>query len=114
MRRLAKVVECRASQPGVPPGPSSARPAAREEQPGPHALDRQGNHGRHPRRRDPAPAAPATDRLFEMPAPSAWIAVQAGGPNALVDRLMRESHMPGLLLDTDAPADDPRASAPAV
>ncbi|MES2992843.1 MAG: PD-(D/E)XK nuclease family protein [Pseudomonadota bacterium] len=55
--------------------------------------------------------APATDRLFEMPAPSAWIAVQAGGPNALVDRLMRESHVPGLLLDTDAPADDPFRAA---
>ncbi|KQW36335.1 PD-(D/E)XK nuclease family protein [Rhizobacter sp. Root404] len=51
--------------------------------------------------------APATDRLFERAASSAWIAVQAGGPDTLVDRLMREARVPCLLIDTDAPEDDP-------
>jgi ATP-dependent helicase/nuclease subunit B len=62
--------------------------------------------------------APVTDRLFERPEPAAWIAVQAGGPNALVERLMGEARVPCLLIDTDAPEDDPfraseRRAAPA-
>jgi ATP-dependent helicase/nuclease subunit B len=51
--------------------------------------------------------APATDRLFEMKAPSGWIAVQAGGADALTDALMSACAVPALLIDTDPPGDDP-------
>ncbi len=49
---------------------------------------------------------PASDRLFAL-RPSAWIAVQAGGPEALTTRLMLDSAAPCLLIDTDAPPDAP-------
>ena len=52
-------------------------------------------------------AAPATDRLFSLVPPSAWIAVQAGGPDALTERLMADAMVPCLVLDTDVPMDDP-------
>ncbi|HEV7913576.1 MAG TPA: PD-(D/E)XK nuclease family protein [Albitalea sp.] len=58
-----------------------------------------------------AAAAPSTDVLFSL-RPSAWIVVQAGGPDALAQRLMASSAAPTrcLLLDADAPADDPFAA----
>ena len=49
--------------------------------------------------------APATDRLFTAPPPAAWIAVQAGGADALTVRLMAEATTVSLVIDTD-PADD--------
>lgn len=49
--------------------------------------------------------APATDRLFTVPPPAAWIIVQAGGPDALTTRLITDGPAPALVLDTD-PADD--------
>ena len=63
-------------------------------------------------------AAPATDRLFAL-RPSAWIVVQAGGADALCARLQVDSVAPVLLLDADAPDDDPfslidRACSPAL
>ena len=51
--------------------------------------------------------APPTDRLFVLAPPSAWIAVQAGGPDALTARLMADAAVPCLVIDTDAPDDDP-------
>ena len=51
--------------------------------------------------------APATDRLFEAPAPAAWIVVQAGGPDALTTRLVAERDVPCLWLDADGPEADP-------
>ncbi|MEP6874668.1 MAG: PD-(D/E)XK nuclease family protein [Burkholderiales bacterium] len=61
---------------------------------------------------------PATDALFAAPAPSAWIAVQAAGADALTGRLMAASDAPCFVIDTDASRDDPFArlapqSAPA-
>jgi len=56
--------------------------------------------------------APATDRLFSMAAPSAWIVVQAGGSDALTDALLSESRSHALVIDTDAAADDPFARTP--
>ena len=53
--------------------------------------------------------APATDALFAAPAPSAWIAVQAGGGDTLAGRLMAASAAPCLVIDTDPSADDPFA-----
>jgi ATP-dependent helicase/nuclease subunit B len=55
---------------------------------------------------------PATNRLFTIVAPSAWIAVQAGGPDALTASLMNESAAPGLVIDTDAVGDDLFARVP--
>jgi ATP-dependent helicase/nuclease subunit B len=60
-----------------------------------------------------ASAAPAlsTDRLFTAPAPAAWVAVQAGGPSPLIDRVMDESGVPCLTIDLDVSDDDPFALA---
>ena len=62
--------------------------------------------------------APVTDRLFALQ-PSAWIVVQAGGADALSTRLQNDALAPGLLIDCDAPDDQPfgllaTASAPAL
>ncbi len=54
-----------------------------------------------------AAPAPATERLFSAAAPSAWIAVQAGGVDPLTQRLLAESTAPCLTIDTDAAEDDP-------
>ena len=51
-------------------------------------------------------AAPATDRLFALQ-PSAWIVVQAGGPDALCVRLLSDAPGAALLVDCDAPEDRP-------
>ena len=49
-----------------------------------------------------AAAAPATDALFDLH-PSAWIVVQAGGPDVLIRRLLdHDSGTPSLWTDTDA------------
>ena len=48
-----------------------------------------------------ASADPLTDAFFAL-RPSAWIAVQAGGPDVLTQRLMACSTVPGLWIDTDA------------
>ncbi len=53
-----------------------------------------------------APAR-ATDRLFDLANVSAWVAVRAGGDDPLTTRLMADSTAPGLLIDTDATAEDP-------
>ena len=55
-----------------------------------------------------ASAAPATDALFGLRA-SAWIAVQAGGVDALTMNLLLQADAatPTLWIDTDADADDP-------
>jgi ATP-dependent helicase/nuclease subunit B len=53
--------------------------------------------------------APATDRLFTMAAPPAWIVVQAGGPDALTQRLIAVPGARALVIDLDADADDPFA-----
>ena len=54
-------------------------------------------------------APPATtDRLFSL-APSAWISVQAGGPDALVVALFDAATAPCLVIDTDAALDAPFA-----
>lgn len=47
-------------------------------------------------------ADPSTDRLFAL-RPSAWIGVQAGGADALVQRLMAAAEAPALCIDADAP-----------
>ena len=49
-----------------------------------------------------ASADPTTDRLFAL-RPSAWIIVQAGGADALVQRLMAASDVPALCIDADVP-----------
>ena len=49
-----------------------------------------------------ASADPATDRLFAL-RPSAWISVQVGGHDVLVQRLMAVSEVPTLCVDADAP-----------
>ncbi len=51
-------------------------------------------------------AAPATDRLFTL-RPSAWIVVQAGGPDALCASLLSGAPESALLIDCDAPDDRP-------
>jgi ATP-dependent helicase/nuclease subunit B len=56
--------------------------------------------------------APPTDRLFSMPPPSAWIVVQAGGPDALVASLLAATPSPALVIDADAGDDDPFAHVP--
>ena len=52
---------------------------------------------------------PATDRLFASAAPAAWIAVCAGGADALTARLLADAAVPTLVIDTDADDDDPFA-----
>lgn len=49
---------------------------------------------------------PATDRLFAL-RPSAWIVLEAGGPDALSTRLQREADAPALLIDCNPPSDRP-------
>ncbi len=49
-----------------------------------------------------ASADPPTDRLFTL-RPSAWITVQAGGPDALVQHLMAAADAPTLCIDADGP-----------
>ena len=51
--------------------------------------------------------SPATDRLFTSAAPAAWIAVRAGGADALTARLLADAAVPTLVIDTDAAEDDP-------
>lgn len=53
---------------------------------------------------------PATDRLFVVQ-PGAWVVVQAGGVDPLVEAVLRASAVPALVLDADTLAP---ASAPAV
>ncbi len=56
-----------------------------------------------------AAAAPAhTDSLFAL-RPSAWIAVAAGGPDAVAEAVATQGTVPALRLVLDAPADDPFA-----
>ncbi len=57
-----------------------------------------------------AGAAPDTDALFEL-RPSAWIVIEAGGPDPLVDALLAHAapHMPCLRLSVDVSLDDPFA-----
>ena len=50
--------------------------------------------------------APVTDRLFDL-RPAAWVVVQAGGPDALAIRLLNDAFTPGLLIDCDAPEQQP-------
>ena len=50
--------------------------------------------------------APITDRLFALKT-SAWIVLQAGGPDALSTRLQNAADAPGLLIDCDPPSDRP-------
>ncbi|HJV61953.1 MAG TPA: PD-(D/E)XK nuclease family protein [Albitalea sp.] len=60
-----------------------------------------------------ANAAAATDLLFAL-RPSAWIAVQAGGPDALAAALLsHDAGIPALLIDADPPAEEPFARLPA-
>lgn len=54
--------------------------------------------------------SPATDRLFAMAPPSAWIAVQAGGPDPLIACLMTNAAAPCLVVDTDTSPDEPFAA----
>ncbi|MGD9834620.1 MAG: PD-(D/E)XK nuclease family protein [Piscinibacter sp.] len=49
-------------------------------------------------------AAPATDRLFEAE-PAGWVALQAGGPDGLVESLLAAARCPCLIVDADADAD---------
>ena len=56
--------------------------------------------------------APATDRLFAMPAPSAWIVVRAGGDDALTTRLLAACAVPSLIVDADPVGDDPVEAVP--
>ena len=53
--------------------------------------------------------APATDRLFDAPAPAAWIVVQGGGPDPLIASLVAAHAAPCLWLDTDPEGSDPFA-----
>jgi len=48
-------------------------------------------------------AAPATDRLFEAE-PAAWVALQAGGADGLVESLLAAARCPCLIVDADADA----------
>ena len=55
--------------------------------------------------------APVTDRLFEL-RPAAWVAVQAGGVDALVASLLAEvAGLPVLMIDADAAATQVAARA---
>jgi ATP-dependent helicase/nuclease subunit B len=60
-------------------------------------------------------AAPGTDRLFEL-APAGWVALQAGGPQPLVEALLAETQRPALVVDADeaAGAAPPARAEPAV
>lgn len=63
--------------------------------------------------------APATDRLFLMAPPSAWVAVEAGGSDPLARALMAQARVPGLLIETDPEdaalfAGVPRTAPPAL
>ncbi|HEY0856822.1 MAG TPA: PD-(D/E)XK nuclease family protein, partial [Albitalea sp.] len=51
-------------------------------------------------------AAPATDLLFDL-RPAAWIAVQAGGSDALIDALLDGASTPALRIVTDVPSEAP-------
>jgi len=52
-----------------------------------------------------ASAEPVTDVLFDL-RPSAWIAVQSGGPDLFVQNLLsRWQHVPALIIDADASPD---------
>lgn len=53
---------------------------------------------------------PSTDRLFTARPAAGWIAVQAGGADALVASLLANAIAPALVIDTDADADDPFAA----
>jgi ATP-dependent helicase/nuclease subunit B len=53
-----------------------------------------------------ASAEPATDLLFSL-RPSAWIVVQAGGPQPMASALLAEATVPRLLIDADPPLSDP-------
>ena len=55
-----------------------------------------------------APEASSTDRLFAL-RPSAWIAIQAGGADRLAVALLSQGDAPALIVDTDAPIDQPFA-----
>jgi ATP-dependent helicase/nuclease subunit B len=55
-----------------------------------------------------APAA-ATDRLFAL-RPSAWICVEAGGPEPLFASVSAASELPALVIATDVPLVDPFAA----
>ena len=48
-------------------------------------------------------AAPATDRLFEAE-PAAWVALQAGGADELIESVLATARCPGLVVDADAQA----------
>jgi ATP-dependent helicase/nuclease subunit B len=50
----------------------------------------------------------STDRLFRL-RPSAWIAIQAGGPDRLAMALLADGDAPALVIDTDVPLDAPFA-----
>ena len=56
-----------------------------------------------------APESSSTDRLFGL-RPSAWIAIQAGGADRLALALLGEGDAPALVVDTDAPLDQPFTS----
>ena len=56
-----------------------------------------------------APDAASTDRLFEL-RPSAWIAIQAGGPDRLALALLAHGDAPALVVETDVPVDQPFAA----
>lgn len=59
-----------------------------------------------------AQPAPATDVLFAWQ-PSAWIVVQAGGGDPLLQQLLGSAAVPTLWIDADPPGDDPiQAVAP--
>lgn len=57
-------------------------------------------------------APPSSDRLFGL-SPSAWVAVQAGGPDPLTHSLLQAATAPCLLLDADVALDDPFADVAA-
>jgi len=61
-----------------------------------------------------ATGTPNTDRLFAL-RPSAWIGVQTGGPDALVQRVLEQASLtlPCLLFNSDADAEAPFANWPA-
>ena len=54
--------------------------------------------------------APDTDVLFAH-RPSAWMVLQAGGPDPIAAGLVRAADVPALWLGADPPADDPYAAA---
>jgi ATP-dependent helicase/nuclease subunit B len=54
--------------------------------------------------------APATDALFDA-RPAAWVAVQAGGVDPLLQTLLDTAACPALVIDSDASLDDPFAAS---